>query len=186
MTTFKESLAFGQDGERDVENWLRYKGCQVLATGDAERNNKGVRLWGQSPTVAPDLMAYHTQWKNWRWIEVKRKGTFSFYRKKQVWTTGLDLHLFKEYKLIHELTQTPVWIFFWHDKSVFDFSARAESPTGLYGNEITILNKNYSHTSDKYGKGGMIYFEQKHLKSITTVEEVHHANDIMIRKDKAA
>ena len=157
MSDFQRKLAIGKVGESQIAAWLKGRGCHVLPIYEIEKNQgKGPALYctDGSTVIAPDLLVFAGD--KLVWIEAKHKNAFTWFRQKQIWETGIDLRHFKEYKKINMLVNFPVWLLFLHRGGTAKDSM--QSPAGLYGGEITFLDNNISHQSDKYGPSGMVYW----------------------------
>lgn len=170
---FKERLAFGQVAESQIEAWLiRRCNFAILPVYEGGRENKGPRF--QTPKgafILPDILAVRGQ--EVRWIEVKRKSRFSWYRVGGYWTTGIDKHHYAQYLQVSQMTSWPVYLLFLHSEK---YSAGRQCPTGLFGGELKALTARIDHTSDRWGRGGMVYWRHETLTRFATLEEVSRAS----------
>ena len=158
---FQEKLRSGQLGESKIANWLKSKGWNILPVYEIEINSgKGQRLFTpEKQLIAPDMLVF--KMGEVRWIEAKHKEAFSWYRKKGVFVTGIDLKHYADYCQVADLSQWLCMLMFLHRGGQAKDSP--PSPSGLYGQDINILRKNESHRSDKWGNGGMVYWDIKTL-----------------------
>jgi len=147
----------GQAGESIISRWLRSRGCAVLPVYEKIMDTgKGPHLFlPQGSVIAPDLFVFkgHDAW----WIEAKHKEAFSWYRITSQWVTGIDLHHYEQYLRVDEMTPWPVWLLFLHRGGQAKDSP-PNSPAGLFGQTLELLRHQENHRSDKWGKGGMVYW----------------------------
>lgn len=167
----------GKIGESHIANWFKRKGYAVLPVYEKEiSDGKGPRVFTLSgELVAPDILVFKAQSDTVYWIEAKSKSAFTWHRITEEWTTGIDLHYYMEYLEVDALSPWPVWLFF------LQYRGRAKStplgtrtPTGLYGGELTYLQAHEHHrcTPAQWGKGGMVYWAEKDLRKLASIEEV--------------
>lgn len=175
---FRERLAFGRVGEGHIANWLRRaRGFHVLPVYEKEiHTGKGPVFFPSvgKPLVAPDLIAMRREIRgkdDILWIEAKTKTAFTWYRNKQKWTTGIDKRHYGDYLELSKLSPWPIWLLFLHYEGQAKDSPPG-CPTGLYGDLIDSLAKKISHTSNNWGKSGMVYWTYESLRKIATLEEV--------------
>jgi hypothetical protein len=183
MGNFDQNLKTGQIGESIISKWLQGKGHSVFPAYQIEHHTgKGPQMFAASgDLVLPDLLAFKAG--NVVWIEAKHKTCFSWHRISERWTTGIDKRHYKEYLEVSSATQLPVWLLFYHPSDKpdardlkYDECPRA-CPTGLFGRNIKILKKVESHTSDRHGPSGMVYWCVDNLKLLATVNEMTGAPD---------
>jgi hypothetical protein len=180
---FNERLAFGRIGESRIAEWLkRARGYSIISVYEIEQDDgKGPRLHTPGgDLVSPDILAYKD--KTVFWIEAKHKTVFTFYRKHGLWTTGIDLHHYKQYREVAKKSPWPIWILFLHTESEPPLADRnpnnpdEKSPVGLYGGELWYLTQNEDHQwkSDgrSYGRHGMVYWAEPKLNKLATLAEV--------------
>lgn len=176
MSSFKLTLSQGKTGETEIANWLMSRGSHILPIYEiAENQFKGPSLYASngSDVIAPDMLIFTNG--EMRFIEAKHKNAFSWYRTKGIWTTGIDKKHFEEYKKLRELLNIQVWILFLHKGGAAKDSP--PSPSGLYGNDIDILDKCIDHESSKHGPYGMVYWNKDSLKYLA---------DYPLNQEKAA
>ncbi len=161
---FNKQLQMGKTGETEIAEWLISRGSQVLPVYEiAENQFKGPTLYTLGEVIiAPDIIAF-TDGKI-TFIEAKHKNAFSWYRNKQIWTTGIDKKHYMEYLKIQEETKVNVWILFLHRGGQAKDSP--PSPSGLFANSLSVLSKNIDHESDRHGKSGMVYWNKEALIKI--------------------
>lgn len=167
---FGLSLKKGQAGESLIAHWLRSRGCHVLPVYEVEMNTgKGPRLFSATgQLIAPDALVFNGD--NIFWAEVKHKTIFTWHRNSGTWQTGIDLRHYEQYLEVADKTNKELWLFFFHAGGLDPIGG--ESPSGLFGNTLDVLRNCAHHTSDKWGKTGMIYWEIKSLKRLATYEQV--------------
>lgn len=180
--TFEQSLAFGQIGEGYIARWLRRNGYHVLPVYEKEIDNgKGPRLFMAKTAqaeqlIAPDLLALRDG--RFLWVEAKRKTRFTWYGKARCFTTGIDIRHYHDYCAIARETSLAVWLLFLHvdgttwPQDVARFQAPPTCPTGLFGNELSILQTTVNHLSDRHGRSGMVYWRVDSLRRLASLEEI--------------
>lgn len=165
-SNFEKSLKHGQAGESAIANWLKSKGFNILPVYDKIIDTgKGPQIFTASNTkiVAPDLLCFSKD--TTVWIEAKRKSGFAWYRKTKQWVTGIDLVHYLDYlKLLEISSYEVVLCFIQEGKSTKDDKyAKVSHPSGLYCRYLKDLKNCENHRSDKYGKGGMVYWAESDL-----------------------
>lgn len=169
--SFADSLSSGQLGESLIAQWLRRRGWHVLPAYEKEIDNgKGPRLFmasdsGKAQLIAPDLLVMRSG--KFLWVEAKHKTRFSWYGKGGYWVTGVDRRHFEDYCRVADSTDLDVWLLFLHRdntawaEDVTKWGAPSTCPVGLFGRSIAALRmeENQSHTSDKWGNSGMVYWQ---------------------------
>ena len=166
MPSFQQTLQEGKTGESQIAEWIKRNGSHILPIYEiADNQFKGPALYcSQGETIiAPDMAVFNN--KGVTFIEAKHKNAFSWYRNKQIWTTGIDLHHYEQYKKFKKALGYPVWILFLHRGGKAKDSS--ESPSGLYGESIDVLEKTEDHRSNKWGKSGMVYWDKDSLKKLS-------------------
>ena len=138
---FAAALRFGQIGESAISRWLIDRGNTVLPTYEMEIDRgKGPRVFSPAGAlVSPDLCVI----RDGRivWVEAKHKTVFSWRRNRPGprWETGVDLHHWRQYIQVQEITAAPVWLLFLHRKATPSdldlpyIPPGAICPTGLFG-----------------------------------------------------
>lgn len=170
---FENNYNYGRVAESYIARWMMRKGYSVLPVYEKLHDGKGgPRIFSLKRNyIAPDMMVIKK--KSIFWIEAKHKNAFSWYRKKQIWTTGIDRNHFKSYLDIASDFSYPVWILFLHrDGIAKDTPKGMQGPTGLFGGEIFYLGRSYDHTSVRHGRNGMIYWNHDVLKKLACLDEV--------------
>lgn len=171
MGKFEAKLAFGQEGEQTVSEWLQGRGHMVFPAYETEgKDLKGPQLFSTSgDLVLPDLLAF----KGGKaiWFEVKRKTCFTWHRISGRWVTGIDLHHYNHYLEVAGRTEFPVWLMFYHPKSTPDardveHGCPASCPSGLFGGDITDLSRSENHRHENWGRNGMVYWASDSLKPL--------------------
>lgn len=171
--SFTESLAAGQVGESKVAKYMIKEGWKIMPVYQIEKQTgKGPQLFGKhGQLVAPDMLAIRDE--NVRWVEAKTKSAFTWYRIKQKWQTGIDLRHWREYLKVKALTPFQMWIVFLHlDGASKDTPCGMVSPTGLFGNEIDVLQRCVDHESENHGRSGMVYWNHKDLRLIAQLDKI--------------
>lgn len=173
--SFEQKLAFGRIHEGYIAAWLRRcRQWTILPiypddTSDEEKK-MGPRLFGPNQSlVAPDLLVMRE--RDVFWVEVKTKTHFSWYRKGQRWTTGIDAHLYRHYQEVHRTSPFPVWLLFLHLRDD-PKGGNGRCPVGLFGGELSRLTTCESHQSPNWGTSGMVYWARESLTLLASVEEV--------------
>jgi len=173
MNNFQRKLEIGKIGETQIAKWFQSRGFAVLPVYEKEQGEfKGPVLYTASKgqKVAPDMLVFKKD--KTLWIEAKHKSAFTWHRKTERWTTGIDRHHFNDYLAIADLSDIPVWLLFLHRVGVAkDTPHGMVSPTGLYGGEIFYLTKNINHTHQNWGKSGMVYWAHDKLKHIAPLDQ---------------
>lgn len=175
---FQKNLAFGQMAETLIAKWLLSRGNAVLPIYDVEYNTgKGPRLFGPDfQAAAPDLYVWGT--RGAMWCEAKHKSVFTWFRVKQKWQTGIDIHHWKAYQTVAQRTGSPVWLLFLHRKSTPDKidaahpSCPAQCPVGLFGQEMEHLLKNVDHCDKRGSKYGMVYWNHESLTLLERLDKI--------------
>lgn len=171
MGKFEQTLAFGQEGEKTVSEWLQQRGHMIFPAYEKEAGDfKGPQLFSASGDLAlPDLLAFRKG--SAIWFEVKRKTCFTWHRKTGRWVTGIDIHHYEQYQEVAARTELPVWLMFFHpqntpDKRDLDMGCPSKCPAGLYGGNIDDLACRENHRHRNWGKHGMVYWAHDKLKKL--------------------
>jgi hypothetical protein len=159
---FEKARSFGGAAEDAVAVWLKNRGWAVLpAYEKIIPDHKGPRVsFPNEDLVAPDFLVFNG--RKTMWVEVKRKSAFTFYRKTQRWTTGIDLRLYKDYCRVEEIGPWPVWILFIHDGGQAKDSPRDNAP-GLFGKSLRALRGCIDHIAENQGSSGMVHWAKESL-----------------------
>lgn len=159
MGNFIENLYIGQKfGETPIARWFIRLGYNVLLVYEKVYTEyKGPTLLAADGCeyILPDMLCFNKE-KSF-FIEAKYKTTFTWYRIKNQWETGIDLHHYEQYRRIAEKSAWPVYILFLHAGGC-DKDTGKKSPAGLYGALLDDLTKCESHRSMNWGKAGMVYW----------------------------
>lgn len=168
--TFEDSLKFGKIAESKIARFFLDKGYAVLPIYEKEiSEGKGPALFfPDKEIIGTDIMIFKSG--KIFWIEAKHKTAFSWHRITSRWVTGIDIHHYKHYQEIMKRTEWPVWLMFYHEGGQAKDSP-AESPKGLFGNELSYLVNNENHRHDNWGKHGMVYWAIDKLKLIGEEEQ---------------
>lgn len=171
MGRFESALAFGQEGEQTVSQWLQSRGHMVFPAYEKEGGDfKGPQLFSAAgDLVLPDLLAFRSG--KAIWFEVKRKTCFTWHRISHRWVTGIDLHHYEQYLEVAVRTELPVWLLFYHPNSTPDerdaqHGCPTICPAGLFGNDIDSLRACESHRHQNWGRHGMVYWSSDNLKQL--------------------
>lgn len=170
MSSFEESLEEGKRGETAIAKWLMGKGFNILPVYEVDQGHfKGPVLYSSDggTLICPDLLCMDS--RKIIWIEAKHKNAFSWYRKKSIWTTGIDLKHYNDYIQIALCVSFPVWLFFLHKGGVAKDSP--PSPSGLFCNDIQTLRQTEDHRSMKWGPHGMVYWSKDSLIQIADYKD---------------
>ena len=176
--SFYDNLEQGKAGESYISKWaICVKKYSMLPVYEKIIDDgKGPQLFTPDESlVAPDFLAFTKS--DVIWIEAKHKEAFTWWRKGQVFETGIDLRHYLDYIKVSKNSGKKVWLLFLHRGGVAKDSPK--SPSGLFGNELSILQANESHRDLRWGKSGMVYWSRKvdggALKYITSYENVINA-----------
>lgn len=169
--SFSQSLTFGKTAESAIARWLLSKGFSILPVYEKLGNEyKGPTLTTPSGSlIATDMLVYRAN--NILWVEAKHKTAFSWHRITDRWVTGIDLCHYQDYLQIAKQSPWPVWLLFLHEGGQAKDSP-ANSPAGLFGNNIEILRVCENHRHTKWGNGGMVYWAVDSLKQLALLEEI--------------
>ena len=172
--TFEARLAKGQIIEQAISKWIMSRGHTVVPAYAVEASHgKGPQVFRLAESlVSPDLLVFR-KGRGPIWIEAKHKSVFSWHRKSSAWTTGIDLRHYEHYRRVADVTETQVWLLFYHREAApwhgDSATCPAACPTGLYGNELTRLSATESHRCGSrdvwggYGPSGMVYWPESAL-----------------------
>jgi hypothetical protein len=165
VSRFNDNLAFGQVAESKIAKWLIARGCHVLpAYQIIEKKANGPQLFSRSGNfVTPDMFVFCKSGAIW--LEAKHKTAFTYHRKTGRFVTGVDLHHWRDYLRVKDLTSVECWLMFNHLGGVAKDSP--PSPSGLFAGEIGSLSQCVNHTHENWGRHGMIYWAIDSLKKIS-------------------
>jgi hypothetical protein len=189
LTEFQKQFGFGRVAESKIAIWLRKKGGNtVIPVYDIEMDTgKGPQIFAPNEAfIAPDLLTF-TKKDGFVFVEAKRKSVFTWYRRFECWTTGIDLRHYEDYKRVFEHFGRPVWIMFLHESIVTSLNDQrlgcpCKCPVGLFGGSIKDLMRKESHRSPNHGTSGMVYWEHGSLKLLATLEEINNCECVGIAK----
>lgn len=159
LTSFKDFLKFGEDGEKEVAIQLIEKGINIMPLYQFTNKDKTpVLLTKNTQIIAPDLICYYKN-KSF-FVEVKTKNKWVV--SKNYIETGLDYKHYLEYLKIKETTGLPVYLFFNHIN---------EKPNGIFYVEISKNNRYWDGTIPNGIKyyTEMIFYKFDVLKEINTI-----------------
>lgn len=178
---FRKRLAFGLQGESVIEAWLVTSGYNVIPVTDGVRNGRGPRILKPNGVVtAPDFLTLN---ESAQWQEVKTKSHFTYYRARGKFQTGIDGAPWAEYVKANLENKTNLLFLHLLDdpQSADPQCPMPECPTGLYGQSVDYLQEHIDHSSDKFGNGGMVFWNVDALHKLATLEELAEA----VRKYKS-
>lgn len=167
---FNQQLLVGKIGESYIAKWFQQKGYNVLPVYEKEiTENKGPVLFlsNGKKLICPDMLIF----KKGKiiWIEAKHKTAFSWHRITRKWVTGIDIRHFNDYIEV-SYGDFPVWLLFLHRNGLAkDTPEGMVSPTGLFGNDIKVLQLCENHRSENWGKSGMVYWNVDCLKLLAQI-----------------
>ena len=164
-TEFQNNLAEARKYEIALSKWLQKKfGFYVLPTYDYSglQKNKAPKLSGMMNSfVIPDLLCFKPERKVW--VECKWKSKAELYRKNNVYVTGIESRLFKQYQQVGKLSGIEVKIMFLHV---------AESE--IRGNDLDFLSENINnyYAGDKFKNDGMVFWDFNKLHKWGNLNEI--------------
>ena len=177
--SFSEKLKTGQSAEREIAQWLLSRGWAVLPVYEKVIDTgKGPQLFLPAPLIAPDLFVWRSG--KIKWVESKYKNAFTYHRITGRWTTGIDLRHYSHYCEVASKTKWEVWILFLQ-KGGQAKDSPPDSPSGLYGQEITYLQQNENHRHSNWGKSGMVYWAEEKLIKLAELDQVVQAVEYKAR-----
>ena len=166
MTDFSEKLKEGKLGESQIANWLKKRGHNILPVYEIEKGQyAGPAVYtseGES-VIAPDMLIFGKG--KTVWIEAKHKDAFTLHRITGNMVTGIDLHHYREYQKIKQISEWPVWLMFLHRGGQAKDSPPSNS--GLYCGELGYLGEHENHRHDNWGKTGMVYWAESTFKKLS-------------------
>lgn len=180
---FGKNLGIGRVVESLIAQWLIQRGFAVLPVYEiAEQQYKGPQLYScDGEFVAPDMLAIKLGGPI-LFVEAKCKAGWTLYRKHDRVETGIDWKHYLDYQKVAEKTGLPLWILFLQsgkptkDTPLDERTARS----GLYGNEISRLvgEDRESHVSDRWGKGGMVYWSPDYPRGNPALRLIAEYEDV--------
>lgn len=167
---FEAALAFGQEGEHIVADFLLRRGVAVAPLYQFQNLGRApVIVWSADnehvSKILPDLTCFG------------RKAFFAESKRKRRWVpdkygrgleTGFNERCYKEYRAVGDRTGAPVWVFFLHEN---------EEPTGLYAGELRRLIPHARlwdglHPAGHRINPPMIFFPLSVLARVATLEDL--------------
>jgi hypothetical protein len=131
---------------------------------------KGPQIFGPSGSfIAPDMIVFRSD--RAIWIEAKHKTAFTMHRVTGRWVTGIDIRHYKDYCRVDDISPWPVWLLFLHRGGQAKDSP-PDSPSGLFGNDLSFLRKTENHRHENHGSSGMVYWAISNLKHIASIDEI--------------
>lgn len=169
--SFGETLKFGKVAESEIAQWLRRSGWSILPVYEKVIDEgKGPQLYtAHMELIAPDLLAFREN--NVIWAEVKHKTAFSWHRLTRRWTTGIDRRHYHEYLRVEKESPWPVYLFFLHLGGQAKDSP-PDSPSGLFGERLSVLKDNVNHESPNWGSSGMVYWALEALEKYVELDDL--------------
>ena len=196
MSEFDRSLEAGIKGEELVKAWLRCSGYTVVSDFSSSQPFTGPRIYSPEGTIVqPDLLVTKQDTIPTRteqsmtlfWVEVKSKSVFSWHRKSETWTTGMDLRSYVHYLEVTAAMGWDMMIVFVHlDKEPSQdaknyYTDPWPCPTGIFWQWLHYLGDLESHRwGDK-----MVYWPVSAFTEdvpIKTLFELKHQMDTKDRQ----
>lgn len=175
---FRGNFAFGLIGESRISHWLQSRGHMVMPAYEKELSHgKGPQLYSAAGNyVLPDMLVFRSDGRT-LWAEAKHKSAWTWHRASQQWTTGICLQHYEHYRTVSARTGMPVWLMFWHPSTApaakdLEHGCPASCPAGLFGASLDVLTRCENHRSTRWGRYGMVYWADKHLRLLATVDDV--------------
>jgi hypothetical protein len=192
--SFNDQLSVGKVGESLIARYMMSRGHTVLPVYEIEKSSgKGPQLFGMDrDLVAPDMLVFTANGA--MFIEAKHKSVFTWHRRTQQWTTGIDLRHYGDYLRVGKQTHLPVWLMFYHRESKPDerdvsHGCPSACPTGLYGGDLFGLVIKENHRSEPFdasrsgfvghGKSGMVYWAESSLRLLAAKDEVEKVSEVV-------
>jgi len=160
VSTFIEYLKKGEIAEGVIAKWFISRGHQAFQVKSDYNMSKGPRIEIDGEKyISPDMLVQLSSGKT-IYVKAKYKNAFSEYRKKGVFTTGIDRVPYEHYIKVSNGTGIPVWVMFLHQGGIAKDAKLGYSPNGLFGNNINELSANENH---RYRGNGidMVYWTRK-------------------------
>lgn len=168
MNSFNNNLKSGKVGESQIAKFLMSRGHNILPVYEIEKNQyagPAVYTADGGSLIAPDMLCFGNG--KTVWIEAKHKSAFTWHRKTNRWTTGIDLHHYEQYIKVANLVEWPVWLLFLQKPGeAKDTPEGMVCPSGLYGEDLVKLISSENHRHLNHGKSGMVYWGVSSLKKI--------------------
>jgi len=186
--SFKEMFEYGKNVETLLSKFTLANDYCIVPTAPAQiKRFKGPRVETvDGQIIATDKLLVI----NGRAIfaEDKGKEVFTWTRRQdnKGWSTGIDLHVYQEYKALQKRTEVAVWIFFFHrndEPSPIDkpyLKPGTKCPTGLFAQSLSVLmqleDSRTNFHEGEYTKNGrtypMVYWNRWQLRYLASLDEV--------------
>jgi hypothetical protein len=154
QASFETQLAFGQEGEHEVAQWLIGSGVTVLPLYQFESDKAPVFISIFGKAISPDLICFG---KKAFMAEVKTKNQWVVYGDRI--ETGFNLRHYNEYKSIQDLTNTEVFVF---------FNQKKKEPLGIYYAKLDAYTRIWNgQAKGKRVYNEMVFYSIDVLKKIT-------------------
>lgn len=157
LTSFKEALAFGKEGEAEVAEHLINKGYSCLALYQFDDTVAPLIYTSCKNIVSPDLLLSNNE-KTF-WVEVKSKRRWSYnYGVKE---TGFDKRSYNHYRNVYQLTGLNVYVVFNHvncEESGMYVASISDEPYRIWDGINCKTNERVSNE--------MVFWHEHQLKKI--------------------
>lgn len=185
--SFEQQLATGQVGESLLARFFQGFGHSIIPVYEKERRDgefRGPQLFrAAGELVLPDMLVLGSKPGEVWFAEAKYKTVFSWHGNTGRWVTGVDQRHFKEYLQVEEITGIPVWLYMLHRdsqpwKGDLERGCPPECPTGLFGEQVSVLRDTINHTAPPkrtgqgHGTSGMVYWARDSLSFFAPIEEI--------------
>jgi len=183
MNGFNENLRQGLMAESLIAKWLVGRGWTILPAYEKEPGEfKGPRIYSAvGQLISPDMLAfrYGPDRGEIRWIEAKNKSAFAWYRKHQRWVDGIDKRCWLDYLELQKLAPWDIWLLFLHAPGHLakDTPPGKIPPTGMFGETIKKLANHIDHESERWGSGGMVYWQVDDLRLLSSWNDFQNTLD---------
>jgi len=172
--SFEQALAFGEDGEKQVAEYLLQKGASIIPFYQFDPNAAPYLLFGGKKYILPDLFC--TKNKEAFFVECKRKNRWVSFKGRV--ETGFTDRLLQDYKAIQEITGIHIYTCFIMQNKAENKYNDALPPDGLYVlRDLNISGRLWDGTN---GRGVFIqppiYLWE--CQSLTFIEEFKDTHEI--------
>jgi Holliday junction resolvase-like predicted endonuclease len=110
--SFRELLAFGEEGEKQVAEYLIQKGVHVLPLYQFKATHAPIILNNQTHYISPDLTCFKDS--ICFFVEVKSKNRWAINRNKNKIETGCDFYHYSNYLELSKKTKIDLFLIFNH------------------------------------------------------------------------
>lgn len=167
---FDDALRRGRLVEAAVCTFLHSQGWNTLEVNATTRDTHGPRLYVEGRAlIAPDRLLIHPSGLM-RWLEVKEKQGWTWFRHRNVFQTGMNARQFDDYLQLPALTGHDVWLIFVQQGGQTQGYAHP-TPAGVYGNLATHLGPLADHRALSKGVP-MVYWCLESFKLLATLKDV--------------